>query len=52
MKMRESVYDRSIREFVITERGIEVADSFRSAEQILSGQARLLAGLQEKEGES
>ncbi|WP_434043742.1 MULTISPECIES: RAD55 family ATPase [Sorangium] len=52
MKMRESHYDRSIREFFIGEQGIEVADSFRSAEQILSGQARLLAGLQDREGES
>ncbi|WP_437732945.1 RAD55 family ATPase [Sorangium sp. So ce1335] len=51
MKMRESVYDRSIREFVISERGIEVASSFRSAERILSGQAQLLAGLQESEEE-
>ncbi|WP_437936817.1 RAD55 family ATPase [Sorangium sp. So ce341] len=51
MKMRESLYDRSIREFVISERGIEVASSFASAEQILSGQARLLAGMQQREEE-
>ncbi|WP_437723308.1 RAD55 family ATPase [Sorangium sp. So ce861] len=51
MKMRESLYDRSIREFVIAERGIEVASSFESAEQILSGQARLLAGMQPREEE-
>ncbi|WP_437926467.1 ATPase domain-containing protein [Sorangium sp. So ce291] len=49
LKMRESLYDRSIREFIIGERGIEVASSFRSAEQILSGHARVLGGLQEKE---
>lgn len=40
MKMRESDYDSSIREFRITKKGIEVASSFESAEQILSGQAR------------
>ncbi|AUX47957.1 hypothetical protein SOCE26_094830 [Sorangium cellulosum] len=49
LKMRESLYDRSIREFVITGRGIEVASSFRSAEQILSGQARVAAGLDGEE---
>ena len=37
MKMRESAYDTSIREFHITDNGIEVANSFESAEQILTG---------------
>lgn len=41
MKMRESRYDASIREFVIGDGGIEVAGSFRSAEAILSGHARV-----------
>jgi circadian clock protein KaiC len=40
MKMRESRYDTSIREFKITDTGLEVASSFRSAEAILSGLAR------------
>jgi circadian clock protein KaiC len=37
MKMRESAYDTSIREFQITDDGIDVASSFESAEQILTG---------------
>jgi circadian clock protein KaiC len=41
MKMRESRYDTSIREFQITDDGIRVAASFESAEAILTGQARL-----------
>lgn len=41
MKMRESLYDTSLREFRISSEGIDVADSFESAEAILSGQARL-----------
>ncbi len=44
MKMRESRYDPSIREFRIGANGIEVAESFRSAEAILTGQARVRAG--------
>lgn len=40
VKMRESSYDSSVREFLITESGIEVADTFRSAEAILTGAAR------------
>jgi circadian clock protein KaiC len=39
MKMRESPYDTSIREFKITDAGIEVAASFTSAEAILTGHA-------------
>lgn len=41
MKMRESRYDTAIREFRITDSGIEVASSFDSAEQVLSGMVRL-----------
>ena len=41
MKMRESAYDTSIREFRISDKGIEIAASFTSAEAILSGQPRL-----------
>lgn len=44
MKMRESQYDTSIREFKITDAGIEVASSFESAEAILSGLARTAPG--------
>lgn len=40
VKMRESSYDSSVREFVITKSGIEVADTFGSAEAILTGAAR------------
>ena len=40
MKMRESAYDTSIREFKITDRGLRVAESFASAEAILTGHAR------------
>ena len=38
MKMRESAYDTSIREFTITGKGVKVAESFASAEAILTGQ--------------
>jgi circadian clock protein KaiC len=40
MKMRESRYDTSLREFRITDEGLEVAASFESAEAILTGHAR------------
>jgi circadian clock protein KaiC len=43
MKMRESRYDTSIREFRITDQGLEVAESFESAEAILTGHARAAA---------
>lgn len=43
VKMRESEYDSSIREFRISRKGIDVASTFESAEAILSGQARLTA---------
>ena len=42
LKVRESIYDPSICEFSITERGIEVASTFESAEAILTGVARPL----------
>ncbi|MDY7225101.1 ATPase domain-containing protein [Hyalangium rubrum] len=41
MKMRESQYDSGIREFSITDDGINVADTFESAEAILTGHARV-----------
>lgn len=41
LKMRESDYDTAIRQFTVTAEGLRVADSFESAEAILSGQARL-----------
>ncbi|WP_224247928.1 ATPase domain-containing protein [Hyalangium gracile] len=44
MKMRESQYDSGIREFAITDEGINVADTFESAEAILTGHARLREG--------
>jgi circadian clock protein KaiC len=37
MKMRESGYDTSIREFTMRPGGLEVSGSFETAEQILSG---------------
>jgi len=40
LKMRESGYDSAIREFRITEQGIEVAPTFASAKDILTGRAR------------
>lgn len=41
MKMRESQYDSGIREFAIADDGIIVADTFKSAEAVLTGQARV-----------
>jgi len=41
IKMREGNYDSSLREFSITDQGIELASTFESAEGILSGMARL-----------
>ncbi|MFL5656638.1 MAG: RAD55 family ATPase [Ktedonobacteraceae bacterium] len=40
IKMRESGYDAAIREFRITDRGIDVAPTFTSAQAILTGVAR------------
>lgn len=44
LKMRESLYDTSIREFLITEKGINVSESFQSAEEVLTGNSSLIAG--------
>lgn len=40
LKVRDRAYDGAIREFQITDRGVVVADTFDSAEQILTGAAR------------
>ena len=40
LKMRESNYETALREFSISTRGIDVAETFESAEAILTGQAR------------
>jgi circadian clock protein KaiC len=37
LKVRQSAYDTAIREFVITERGMQVADTFATAEAVLTG---------------
>ncbi len=44
MKMRESRYDTSIREFTLGEQGFEVSGSFDSAEAVLSGLPHLREG--------
>jgi circadian clock protein KaiC len=44
MKMRESGYDTSIREFTMRPGGLEVSGSFETAEQILSGFPRSSGG--------
>nr|WP_277991464.1 ATPase domain-containing protein [Corallococcus macrosporus] len=44
MKMRESAYDSAIREFSISGDGIQVAETFESAESILTGHARISGG--------
>ena len=43
LKVRDRAYDGAIREFQITDRGVIVADTFDSAEQILTGAARIVA---------
>jgi circadian clock protein KaiC len=40
MKVRGTSYDSSLREFSITERGVEISDTFESAEALLIGVAR------------
>ena len=40
IKVRDSDYDTTFREFRITPRGIELADTFESAESVLSGDAK------------
>jgi circadian clock protein KaiC len=42
MKLRDSDYDARIREFRITSAGIDVANTFESAQDILSGTARVM----------
>jgi circadian clock protein KaiC len=42
LKMRDSDYEPALREFSISTRGIDVAETFESAEAILTGQARPL----------
>jgi circadian clock protein KaiC len=42
LKMRESRYDSALRQFDITPRGILVADTFESAEAILTGESQVL----------
>jgi circadian clock protein KaiC len=42
LKVRDRAYDGAIREFRITDRGVTVADTFDSAEQILTGAARII----------
>lgn len=49
MKMRESRYDTSLREFRISRDGIDVAESFASAEAILSGHGRMRGGAKKAE---
>jgi circadian clock protein KaiC len=41
LKMRQSGHDRAIREFRITDQGLEIADDFASAEAVLTGTAQL-----------
>ncbi|MFY0527462.1 RAD55 family ATPase [Archangium gephyra] len=43
VKMRDSDYDTTLREYRITSRGIHLADTFQSAEFILTGDAKVLA---------
>jgi circadian clock protein KaiC len=40
LKVRDSEYDGALREYHITDRGVELEDTFQSAESILSGRAR------------
>lgn len=40
VKVRDSAYDSTLREFRITSRGVELLDTFAEAESILTGQAR------------
>lgn len=48
LKSRESSYDPAIREFIIGEKGVEVADSFKTAESILTGSAKVSAPMATK----
>ena len=44
LKARGTTHDTSLREFSISERGIEIAESFESAESLLLGIARVTGG--------
>ena len=46
LKVRQSAYDTAIREFVITERGMEVAETFASAESVLTGIGPMVSAAQ------
>jgi circadian clock protein KaiC len=37
VKLRDSAYDASVREFLIADHGLRVADTFETADQILGG---------------
>ncbi|AKJ03061.1 circadian clock protein KaiC [Archangium gephyra] len=50
LKVRESDYDPSLREFRITSRGLEVAGSSESAEEVLGQLARLPGGTPARPG--
>lgn len=39
LKLRDSAYDSTIREFRITERGVSVADTFNAANHVMTGNA-------------
>ncbi len=43
LKVRDRPYEGAIREFQITDKGVVVADTFDTAEQILTGAARTIA---------
>lgn len=43
LKARGTPYDASLREFSITEQGVDLAESFESAESLLQGIARVVA---------
>jgi circadian clock protein KaiC len=43
LKARGTPYDAHLREFSITERGVDLADSFESAESLLQGVTRIVA---------
>jgi circadian clock protein KaiC len=48
VKVRDSDYDSTLREYRITSRGIELADTFESAESILTGDAKAASGSRPK----
>jgi circadian clock protein KaiC len=52
MKMRESRYDTSIREFKITDDGLAVAATFETAEAILTGHARAVGAASDGDREA